>query len=93
MSLNEIPGTVTFKRNWPLVTVLSLQAAILWFVFDTRTSLADLDRRAVKLEVKEEKRDAGDRQTSNDIASIKATVEAILRQISRDERRSAGDRP
>lgn len=82
MSLNDIPGTVTFKRNWPLGLVLMLYAAVLMFVFETRSSLADFDKRALKLETKEERRTDADAKISSDVAVIKAVVEAI-----RDEMR------
>lgn len=88
MSLNDIPGTVTLKRNWPLGLVLTLQAAILMFVFETRSSLADLDKRAGKLETKEEKRADADARISSDVAVIKAVVEAIRDEMR--ERRTRG---
>jgi hypothetical protein len=85
MSINDVPGSVTFRRNWPLGLVLSLQTAILMFVFDTRSSIADLDKRAIKLEIKDEKRTEQDARFGADLAVIKANVEAI-RELLREAR-------
>lgn len=86
MSLEQIPGSVTFRRQWPLGIVLALLGAVLFFAFDTRAGIADLEKRAAKLEAKEEKRAENDRRVAQDIATIKAHVEAI-RELLREDRR------
>lgn len=89
MSINDLPGTVTIKRQWPLGLVVSLLTAILWFVFQTQSSVADLEKRTVRLENRDEKRVETDAAVKADVAVIKNTVESIRELLREDRRRKS----